>query len=258
MGFCNQELPKSYDKLRTNSSLTRIENIAVFGSSGRSTFEHFVPTEVPQYNPEIKALWSNNPISSKDLWTMRTQNDKWLIYKKGKQKQGENVWDTRGYLSLPERCRLNTTKTTARFTEYGVIGYAFVPINQFLINGKKIGINNDEERYIDLCKAYCLWFNSTYGILSFLNIRSRDLSYVRFTLGYLKTLPVPKPNKCGIALLSNTFDKLCEKDLKALPQIHIDPVRKAIDDAVFSAVQGLPKPKKLREYISNEPSVHGK
>lgn len=258
VGFCNQELPKSYDKLRTNSSLARIENIAVFGSGGRSAFEHFVPIETPQLNPEIRALWLNNPATNNELWKMKTKNDRWLLYKEGSQRQGDSVWDTRGCLSLPERLHLQLARTTARFTEYGVIGYAFVPIHQFLINGKKIGINNDEDRYIDLCKAYCLWFNSSYGILSFLNIRSRKLTYPYLSIRYLKTLPVPKPSECDLSFLSKTFDKLCDKDLKALPQIHNDPVRKVIDDVVFKSVPDLPNPKNLRKYISNEPSVHGK
>lgn len=144
--------------------------------------------------------------------------------------------------------RLNLARTTARFTERPVISPAYNTVFEFPFLSKK-----DFTRF---CKAYCCWFNSTYGVLSFLNIRSRTLDYPIFTKGHIESLPVPNPKKCDLNVLVEVFEKNQDKELKPFPQIHEDSIRAEIDNAVKGILPQLPDAKELREFISMEPSVH--
>ena len=111
-----------------------------------------------------------------------------------------------------------------------------------------------------MSKAWCVWLNSTYGIISFLNIRSKTLSYPSFSLEGLRSLPVPSPSQCDIERLAITFDRLSDSKLCPFPEIENDPTRHAIDDAVIEAVPSLPTKdvNLLRQSIALEPSVHNK
>lgn len=87
-----------------------------------------------------------------------------------------------------------------------------------------------------------------------------DLSYPHFSLDGLRTLPVPNPDKCSIPSLAAVYDQFASETLLPFPQMHEDPVRLALDEAVIHAVQDVP-PKKVEEWrkaIPLEPSVNNK
>ena len=109
-----------------------------------------------------------------------------------------------------------------------------------------------------VCQAWCVWLNSTFGIIAFLNTRQKKLTYPSFSLDGLRSLPVPDPTQCDIAALSATYEKYAEEALRPLPEIHADPVRQALDEAVLISVPGLPSRdlSRWRQSISLEPSVN--
>ena len=72
-------------------------------------------------------------------------------------------------------------------------------------------------------------------------------------------MPVPNFAELGAAeidLLSNLFDLLKGETLQPFPQMHADPVRKQIDDAVCTAL-GLDAAwvASIRQALAREPSV---
>ena len=111
---------------------------------------------------------------------------------------------------------------------------------------------------MQICKAWCVWLNSTFGILGFLNTRQKNLTYPNFSLEGLRSLPVPDPSQCDIAALAAVYEQCAEEVLRPLPEIHVDPVRRGLDEAVVRAVPGLPSGDlaRWRQSISLEPSVN--
>ncbi|MCY4303366.1 MAG: hypothetical protein OXC62_01050 [Aestuariivita sp.] len=102
-----------------------------------------------------------------------------------------------------------------------------------------------------------MWLNSTFGILAVLNTQQKKLTYPSFPLDGLRTLPVPRPDDCDMALMADVYTRYADTPLKPLPEIHTDPVRQALDAAVAEAVPGLPIDAldRYRRGIALEPSV---
>ena len=239
--FYDQGLADTYDSLLNNPSLTAIGKVAAVEPEGRRVRDAFKKAEKRQI-PDMRALWANK--SARQL-AMRTSPDQFLVPKKGKGAYAEHLWRKRGNLLLSNRMRLNLTQTPAVFSDEPALGSAFVPVVP--------ADNNNEE----LCKAWCVWLNSTFGIIGFLNIRQKNLTYPHFALDGLRSLPVPDPDQCDIGKLAAVFDELADKTLRPLPQIHVDPVRYALDDTVLAAIANLPANaiEGLRKSISLEPTV---
>ena len=59
------------------------------------------------------------------------------------------------------------------------------------------------------------------------------------------------------ASLAAAYDALCDRELRALAQLNVDPVRRAMDEAL-SAALGLPDLSPLREMLAREPGLTGK
>ncbi|MCY4170829.1 MAG: hypothetical protein OXF08_04420 [Bacteroidetes bacterium] len=98
------------------------------------------------------------------------------------------------------------------------------------------------------------------GILSFLNIRQKELTYPSFSIELLRSLPVPHPDHCDIRKLADVFDQYSEMPLRPLPEICTDEIRHDIDRAVIQHIPGIPwnYVEHIREKIAYEPSVHNK
>ena len=141
---------------------------------------------------------------------------------------------------------LNLTRTPAVFSDDPILGSAFIPASPI------------EGNSTQLCKAWCVWLNSTFGIIAFLNTRQKKLTYPSFSLDGLRTLPVPHPGYCDIDQLAAVYDQHADDTLKPLPQIHADPARHLLDEAAIKAIPGLPcgDLDRWRCSISLEPSVN--
>lgn len=240
--FYDQSLADSYDKLLENTALTAIGSLAAVEPGGQRVREAFLRAEKRQ-NPDMQVLWHHK---SDRQTTMHTGPDTFVVAKKNKQDYAQMLWRKRSNLLLANRMRLNLTRTPAVFSDDPVLGSAFIPVTP---SGE-----NEEQ----LCKAWCVWLNSTFGIIAFLNIRQKNLTYPSYSLDGLRTLPVPNPNDCDVEALADTYDRYAKDDLLPLPQIHTDPVRQALDDAVLVAVPGLSDcdVASWRRSIALEPSVN--
>ena len=120
--------------------------------------------------------------------------------------------------------RLNLTQTPAVFSNDPVLA-------PHLYRSSRVARNKELQ-----CKAWCVWLNSTPGIVAFLNTRQRNLTYPSFSLDGLRSLPAPNPNTCDLAALATAYDSYAENILCPLPEMDHDPVRHVLDDAVSEAV----------------------
>lgn len=190
----------------------------------------------------MRALWRNQ---SDRQTTMRTTADVFLVAKPGRDDYAAMLWGKRGHLLLANRFRLNLTATPAVYADDPVLGSAFIPVVPKLGRGRSY------------CKAWCVWLNSTPGIVAFLNVRQKQLTYPNFSLDGLRSLPVPGET-CDLDALASAFDELADQPLAPLPAMATDPVRERLDQAVASAVPGI-DPATIMEWrrkIPLEPSVN--
>ncbi len=239
--FYDQSLFASHQKVTANPAITPIAQVAKVEPAGRRLRDALAKVKQRQ-SPDMRALWDHKT----DRQThMKTTPDSFVVAKPNRQDYVKSLWAKRSHLLLAARSGLYLTCTLAVYSEQRTFGSAFVPVTP--------NANNKQE----ICKAWCVWFNSTLGILSFLNIRQKILTYPNFSMDSLRTLPVPHPDHCNIKLLAQTFDKYAEKKLKAFPEICDDQVRHTLDEAVVKAVPDIDMKmiKQCRRAISQEPSI---
>ncbi|MER9275429.1 hypothetical protein [Mesorhizobium sp. M0643] len=74
------------------------------------------------------------------------------------------------------------------------------------------------------------------------------------TINNLPILDVRALSEQQLAQLAGSYEKLASMDLKTIPNMADDPVRKAIDEA-FSKVLGLPSLDNLRAELAAEPVI---
>ena len=240
--FYDQTLADANDLLFAKSSLAPIGTLASVEPGGQRVRDAFRKAEKRQ-NPDMRALWANK---SARQTTMATSPDEFLVAKKGMQAYAAHLWQKRGNLLVANRMRLNLTSTPAVFSDEAVLGSAFIPVSIPAANAHQTS------------KAWCVWLNSTFGIVAFLNIRQKNLTYPNFSLDGLRSLPVPVPCSCDIPALAAAYDENAHRQLLPLPQLNTDPVRRHLDDAVLNAVPGLPDQELVRCRISIplEPTVN--
>ncbi len=239
--FYHQSLADAYDGMLDNPALAAIGHLADVEPEGRRIRDAFGKAANRQ-NPDMRALWQHK---SARQTTMRTGPDEFLVAKKGRHDYAQHLWKKRSHLLLANRMRLNLTQTPAVFSDDRILGSAFVPVSP---------VEGDKEQ---LCKAWCVWLNSAFGVIAFLNTRQKNLTYPSFSLDGLRSLPVPDPARCDIAALAATYDLHANDALKPLPEIHVDPARHVLDEAAIESVPGLSGSDVAhwRQSISLEPSV---
>lgn len=148
---------------------------------------------------------------------------------------------------MPSRVDTTNVRTPAVFVSEPVLGMAWVPVTP----GAHLSANAEL-----VMKAWCLYLNSTPGAISFLNSRSKKLTYPQYSLDYLERIPVPDPSNCEIEPMARAFDALCAKELQPWRHMDIDPVRCEIDRVVSEAIRlELDEIADWRNRIVIEPTV---
>ena len=239
--FYDQSLFHHCQTLHAKKALSPLRDVAVVGPAGQAIRDALGRVKQRQ-SPDRRVLWNHK---TDRQTSMKTTPDSFVIWNQGKQDYAVKLWEMRSHLLIAARSWLNLNRTLAVYSEQEILGSAFVPVTPNADNKKEI------------CKAWCVWFNSTLGILSFLNIRQKKLTYPNFSMDSMRTLPVPHPDHCNIKLLAKIFDKYADEKLKSLPDICEDEIRHALDDAVINAVPGIDRKmiEQCRLAISHEPSV---
>lgn len=220
--FYDQSLADAHDALIANSALAPLGTLAAVEPSGRRVRDAFKQAKHRQ-SPDMRALWRNQ---SERQTAMRTSADAFLVPKPGRADYGAMLWTKRGHLLLANRLRLNLARTPAVYADDPLLGSAFSPVAPK---------SHDVEK---CCKAWCAWLNATPGIVAYLNIRQKQLTYPNFSLDGLRSLPVPT-DACDLACLAAAFDELADQPLAPLPLMAEDPIRQRLDQAVAAAVPGL-------------------
>lgn len=245
--FYDQSLADACDALWNNPALTPVGTVACVQPEGRRVRDAFRKARQRQ-NPDMRALWHNR---TERQTAMRTGPDEFLVATPKARRTGydRKLWDMRSHLLLANRMRMNLAATPAIWSNEPILGSAFIPVTPYNWNSNP-----------DLCKAWCAWLNSSAGVLAFLNIRQKGLTYANFSMYSLRTLPVPHPDKCDIGTLTTAFDRLADSSLLSFPEMDRDDVRHELDTAVADAIPGLDAAQleSWRQTIPLEPTVNNR
>ena len=218
-----------------------MSDIADVGPEGRRIRDSYTTSDMPTQSGR-RALWYHKTNVTQ---SMRAQTDVYIEPKESKRHLADSYWEQRSQMLLPHRLRLNVARVAAVMLRERAVGSIWTPC-----------LPHDP----DMAKAVCLYLNSTPGLLSLLGARdNRVPSYPSFPLDTLRSLPVPNFAALGAAerdLLSSWFGWLQNETLQPFPQMHEDPVRQQIDDAVVKALGLDPEwVATMRRELAREPSV---
>ena len=218
-----------------------LSDLATIGPAGRRIRDAYTNSVMPTPSGR-RALWYHKTDITQ---SMQAETDVYIEPKAAKRKLADRYWGQRSNMLLPHRLWLPLARVAAVILPEQAVGSIWTPCRP----------HNPE-----LTKALCLYLNSTPGLLSLLATRdNRKPSYPSFSLDTLRALPVPNLAALGQAerdLLSSWFDWLKGETLQPFPQMHLDPVRKQIDDAVCKGL-GLDAEwvAKVRQELAKEPAV---
>lgn len=184
---------------------------------------------------------------------MAAKWDTHIVAKPPKAHLAESYWHQRGTLMLPQRMRHNTVRTLCAKLDTPALGSLWAPC--------RFNIGQFDSNVLE--KALCVYLNSSIGILALLGNRTNKIpSYPHFSLDDLRKLVVPNFNAIGdtvITQLAAAYYAHAEDILLPLPELDADPARRALDDAVVSAL-GLDRETvaAIRRSLAMEPSVTGR
>ena len=225
--------------------------IADVGPAGRRTQDAFIKSKMPDEEGRI-ALWQHD---TKRTQTMSAKADTYIIAKPRKEHLAESYWSQRSSFLLPTRLFLPTTRMVAVRLRSPGLGSAWVPCRP-----------TETEPKLDveiLEKAFCVYLNSSIGILALLGDRSnKKPTYPNISIDDMRKLFVPDFAAIGrdaAPVLAAVYDAHAEDTLLPLPQMDDCPVRRALDEAVITTL-GLDREMvaTIRRSLAIEPSVTGR
>ena len=248
VNFLSPFLVEAYRTLNETSlgsvpSVT-LQALAKVGPAGQRIRDAYTHSEMPTQSAR-RALWYHK---SGITQSMRAESDVYIEPKSSLRHRADNYWEQRSELLLPHRLRLNVARVASVMLPERVVGSIWTPCRP-----------HDPT----ISKALCLYLNSTLGLLTLLGGRDNRIpSYPSFSLDTLRSLPIPDFTALGeneLNLLFGWFDWLQNEPLQPFPNIHEDPVRHQIDDAVVQAL-GFDGDwvATIRRELAREPSIKGR
>ena len=218
-----------------------MSDLAEVGPAGQRIRDAYTHADMPTQSGR-RALWYHKTDVTQ---SMGAQTDVYIEPKESKRHLADSYWEQRSQMLLPHRLWLPLARVAAVMLPERAVGSIWTPCRP-----------HDP----GIVKALCLYLNSTPGLLSLLGERdNRKPSYPSFSMDTLRSLPVPNFAALGAAerdLLSSWFGWLQNETLQPFPQMHEDPVRQQIDDAVIKALGLDPEwVATMRRELAREPSV---
>ena len=216
-------------------------DLAQIGPAGQRIRDAYTKSDLPTVSGR-KALWHHKTGIVQSMWAA---TDVYIEPKAAKRHLANRYWKQRSQLMLPHKLRLNRARVAAVMLPERAVASIWTPCRP-----------HDPQ----IAKALCLYLNSTPGILSLLGGRdNRVPSYPSFSLDTLRSLPVPDFSVLELAgseSLSSWFDWLRYEKPLPFPQMHEDPVREQIDDAIVNALDlDAEWIASIRRELVREPSV---
>ena len=223
-------------------------SVADIGPEGRRIRDAFTRSAMPDAEGRV-ALWQHDTDVTQ---SMAAKADTHLAAKPPRAHLAEKYWQQRSRLLLPHRLFLPTARVMAVRLESPSLGSAWTPCRP------SPSIADPSL----LQSTLCAYLNSSVGMLALLGNRSnKKPTYPNVSIDDLRKLVVPDFAAIGDAVitqLASAYDAQAQATLLPLPELARDPVRRALDDAVVSALElDGETVAAIRRSLAAEPSVTG-
>ena len=205
------------------------------------------PISDPSRGP-YRVLWRHQ---TGKIQTMRSHWEAEVDAKLGREGRVENtLWPQASRLLIANRLRTNTTRVASVLLDQPALGSQWTPITPIM--------ESHWPSSLEIQKSWCVWLNSTLGVLGFLHRRGRTLTYSDFMPKVLQSMPCLDPATADIERLAEVYDRFHAEPLQPWSSLAKCPIRAELDNAVAD-VLGMDRAEvtELRNQISLEPTVSG-
>lgn len=153
----------------------------------------------------------------------------------------ENVRAGSANLLLATRFDTVGGRLTALWSEAATFGFGWIPSK---------GPDHAYEQ------ALCAWWNSTLVRLSFLNRRAKKLTYPKWSVAHLASVPCPRPGSLSIPPLAATWNSVSQEPILPMCRAEECEMRQAIDEAAAQPIGADPETlADWRRRLAAEPTV---
>ena len=175
--------------------------------------------------------------------TMAAEPEQWVAPGGRREHLWQRVLSGSGHLFVATRMNTQSGRVSAIYSQQKTFGFGWIPVS----------VSDEREG-----KALCVWWNSTLARLLLLNRRAKTLTYPKWSVKHILSMPVPRLESAAVRELVSAWDKTCRTEFLQMKYGDEDKARRVIDDAVAEVV-GLEKDKVSgwRCLLAKEPTVSG-
>lgn len=244
--WLNLELAEFAQGLSTFSTLRPLGELAHLGPAHVRN-DLCNPIRDPSQGP-YRVLWRHQTGKMQTMWA-RWEAE--VAAKPGRDRKAKTtLLPQASRLLIANKLQTTATRVTSVLLDEPALGSQWTPISPTA--------NGVQRLSLKIQKAWCVWLNSTLGVLGFLHRRGRKLTYADFMPNKLRSMPCPDPSTSDISLLAATYDELRLTPLLPWKRMTECPVRTRLDNAVADAI-GMDRHEVaiVRAKIAQEPTVSG-
>ena len=238
--------------------VTEIGELADLPSS-RNTREYFTAANSAD-GAGRRGLWCNNTtlypsirLGRNEVFnvapkvSLESDPDVYVHAKPNQLERADETWQHRAYLFICNSIDTTNARVIATRTPSPAVTSTW---QAFSLSGPELNAEEWE-------KSMCVWFNSSLGVVSSLNIADPfKLPRPQFSVGGFRSLPVPILETQDVKRLASIFDTYNRSEILALAQVENDPVRLAIDNAIQLVLGVDPELMgNVRHELAREPAV---
>ena len=211
-------LAEIVQQLENNSELVPAGSVLKMGATGRAAQDSWKRDSAGEHPNQVFVFDS---VSAEIRRTMLDAPEQAVVPGGRRAHLYENVLQSKGNLMLSTRYDTVSGRVTALWSEVPTFGFGWIPAQ-------------GPDRVYE--QALCAWWNSTVGRLLLLNRRAKKLTYPKWSVEHLTSLPCPKPETPGVRPLAEAWQQNSSTPLLPLRQAEECAVRKVIDDAAAVAI----------------------
>ena len=221
------ELAGAAQKVQGLPGMVPLREIFEIGPPGRSIYDEFERVPDGSADPEQVAVFDS--VSSRLRVSLAGKPDAFwrprpAARRRRRAKPGlvESHLARRGWVLVALRADTHNARIVGTCGSVKCFGSGFVPV-----------LTETREQ----AKALCVAWNSTPNVLQLLNMRSKKLTYPKWSVVQLESVKVPESLRAAEleSAMAGVFDRLGSEPMKSWAGAEADPVRREIDDAVAEA-----------------------
>lgn len=228
-------------ELEAHESLVPAGKVLTTGATGRAAQDSWKRESDTAASEQVLVFDS---VSSKIRRTMLGTPEQPVVPGGRRAHLYDRVLQSKGNLMLVNRYDTVSGRLTALWSEAPTFGFGWIPAK---------GPNREYEQ------AICAWWNSTPGRLLLLNRRAKKLTYAKWSVSHLKSVPCPDPKATDYSILTEAWQQACRISLLPMRQAEECEVRRTIDEAAAQII-GI-EPRVMADWrrgLAAEPTITNK